>query len=84
MVSMTLKEMTARIVKLEVDNGITKTELIDALYQIEAQIVAMGDAVEREFVSVKFRLGNIGCEASGGGKQGRSRRWGRSWARGQR
>ena len=37
MASMTMEETTARIVQLEVDNGFTKTEFIDALYQIEAQ-----------------------------------------------
>ena len=39
---MTMEEMSARIVQLEVDIGIPKMELIDALYQIERKKVAMG------------------------------------------
>ena len=35
MASMTMEEMTARIVQLEVDNGITKTELIDILFKLK-------------------------------------------------
>ena len=54
-----MEQMAARIVQLEVDNGITKTELIDVLFQIEAQKVAMADAVEREFASVKIKLDNL-------------------------
>ena len=59
MAAMSAEEMMSRIVQLEVDSSITKTELIDALRQIEAQKVLLTDAVQTEFASVRVRIDNL-------------------------
>ena len=56
---MSHEEMQSRIIQMEVDMGITKTELIDVLREIEITKREMGDAVEREFANVKTRLDNL-------------------------
>ena len=59
MAAMSAEEMMSRIVQLEVDSSITKTELIDALRQIEAQKVLLTDVVQTEFASVRVRIDNL-------------------------
>ena len=59
MASMSHEEMQSRIIQMEVDMGITKTELIDVLREIEITKRQMGDAVESEFANVKTRLDNL-------------------------
>ena len=59
MAAMSAEEMMSRIVQLEVDSSITKTELIDALRQIEAQKVLLTDVVQAEFANVRVRIYNL-------------------------
>ena len=56
MAAMSAEEMMSRIVQLEVDSSITKTELIDALRQIGTQKVLLTDAVQTEFASIRIRI----------------------------
>ena len=56
MATMTAEEATARIVQLEVDQSITKTELLDALRELEQQKRTIGDNIDMAFASVKNRL----------------------------
>ena len=55
-VEMSIEEMQSRIVQLEVDQSITKTELIDVLTEMESQKRGITDIVEREFAMVKTRI----------------------------
>ena len=53
MAMMTAEEATARIVQLEVDQSITKTELLDALRELELQKRNIGDNIEMAFATSK-------------------------------
>ena len=56
MATMTAEEATSRIIQLEVDQSITKTELLDALRELEQQKRNIGDNIQMAFASVKNRL----------------------------
>ena len=56
MATMTAEEATARIVQPEVDQSITKTELLDALRELEQQKRNIGDNIDMAFASVNNRL----------------------------
>ena len=55
-VEMSVEEMQSRIVQLEVDQSITKTELMDVLREMESQKRWITNIVEREFAMVKARI----------------------------
>ena len=57
--TMSAAEMSQRIVQMEVDQSITKTELIDILRQVELQKEMMTDSIEREFASVRVRIDTL-------------------------
>ena len=56
---MSVEEMQNRIVQLEVDQSIPKTELIDVLREMESQKRGITDIVEREFAMVKTRIDSL-------------------------
>ena len=56
MATKTAEEATSRIIQLEVDQSITKTELLDALRELEQQKRNIGDNIEMAFASVQNRL----------------------------
>ena len=58
-VEMSIEEMQSRILQLEVDQSITKTELIDVLREMESQKRGITDIVEREFAIVKTRIDRL-------------------------
>ena len=57
--TMSAAEMSQRIMQIEVDQSITKTELIDILRQVELQKEMMTDCIEREFASVRVRIDTL-------------------------
>ena len=56
---MSAAKMSQRIMQMEVDQSITKTELIDILRQVELQKEMMTDSIEREFASVRVRIDTL-------------------------
>ena len=56
MATFTAEEATSRIIQLEVDQSITKTELIDALRELEQQRQTIGDNIEMAAATVKSQL----------------------------
>ena len=56
---MSAEEITARIVQLEVDSSVTKTEIIDLLRQVGEQKQAMVDEVALNFADVRNRIDSL-------------------------
>ena len=53
---MSADEMTGRIVQLEVDSGVTKTEILDILRQVGEQKQLMIDEIQLNFADVRNKI----------------------------